>query len=103
LVLGIWWKRATNLGAVAGIAAGWIVCLGYIVMTQGGMIQPIFGVQNIAAGLYGVPVALAVTVLVSLVTPPPSQSMQDFIDSIRTPRGKVHPVDEAMEDARHSS
>lgn len=97
LVLGIWWKRATNLGALAGMVAGWSVCLAYILGTQAGWIPPILGVRNIAAGLYGVPVAFAVTLLISLVTPPPSQSMQDFIDSIRTPRGAVRPPGEAAE------
>jgi cation/acetate symporter len=51
--------------------------------------ESLFGVKNIAAGLFGLPVSLAVTVLVSLITPAPSQEMQDFIDSIRVPRGQV--------------
>jgi len=89
LVLGVWWKRATDHGAVAGMIAGWTVCLAYIVLTQVGAIPPLLGVRNIAAGLFGIPVAFMTTLLVSLVTPPPSQDMQDFIDSIRTPRGKV--------------
>ena len=89
LVLGIWWKRATNLGALVGMIGGWTVCLAYILLTQCGAIAPLFGVHNIAAGLFGVPVAFAATVLISLITPPPSQDMQDFIDSIRVPRGKV--------------
>jgi cation/acetate symporter len=92
LVLGIWWKRATDQGAVAGMISGWSVCVAYILLTQLGAMPPLFGVHNIAAGLYGVPVAFLATVLISLVTPPPSQDMQNFIDSIRTPRGKVHQV-----------
>lgn len=89
LVLGIWWKRANKTGAVLGMAAGWAVCLLYIVAVQWFGMAPWFGVKTIAAGLFGLPASLTVTVLVSLITKPPSQEMQDFIDSIRIPRGQV--------------
>jgi cation/acetate symporter len=35
------------------------------------------------------PVAFAVTWIVSLMTPAPSKEMQNFVDSIRTPGGAV--------------
>jgi cation/acetate symporter len=41
LVLGIWWKRATGTGAVAGILAGFFGCLVYLVVTR---YYPGFGV-----------------------------------------------------------
>jgi cation/acetate symporter len=41
LVLGIWWKRATGAGAVAGILAGFFGCLIYLVVTR---YYPGFGV-----------------------------------------------------------
>jgi cation/acetate symporter len=34
LVLGVWWKRTTTAGAIAGIAAGWGLCLFYLVTTR---------------------------------------------------------------------
>ena len=34
LVLGIWWKRTTKAGAIAGMIAGFGVCLFYLVMTR---------------------------------------------------------------------
>jgi len=34
LVMGIWWKRATTAGAVAGIIAGFGLCLFYLVTTR---------------------------------------------------------------------
>ena len=34
LVLGVWWKRATTAGAIAGIMAGWGICLFYLVTTR---------------------------------------------------------------------
>jgi cation/acetate symporter len=95
LVLGIWWKRCTTAGAVAGMIAGFGVCLFYLVMTKyGGMaLWPIpgltDGVQNISAAILGLPVGVIVTIVVSLMTPAPSKEMQDFIDEIRRPRGQT--------------
>jgi cation/acetate symporter len=34
LVMGIWWKRATTAGAIAGIIAGFGLCLFYLVTTR---------------------------------------------------------------------
>jgi cation/acetate symporter len=34
LVMGIWWKRATTTGAIAGIIAGFGLCLFYLVVTR---------------------------------------------------------------------
>ena len=34
LTLGIWWKRATTQGAIAGIIAGWGICLFYLVTSR---------------------------------------------------------------------
>jgi len=34
LVLGIWWKRATSTGAVAGMISGFLGCLVYLVVTR---------------------------------------------------------------------
>ncbi len=34
LVLGVWWKRATSAGAIAGILAGFFVTLFYLVITR---------------------------------------------------------------------
>ena len=34
LVLGIWWKRATTAGAIAGIIAGFGLCVFYLVVTR---------------------------------------------------------------------
>jgi cation/acetate symporter len=46
-----------------------------------------FNVNNISAGLFGLPVGFAVMIIVSLLTPAPSRQMQDFIDQVRRPRG----------------
>ena len=34
LVLGIWWKRTTTLGAICGIIAGFGICIFYLVVSR---------------------------------------------------------------------
>ncbi len=89
LVMGIWWKRATGTGAILGMIAGFGICLFYLIATQWYEMPLWFGIKNISCGLFGIPVAFIVTYVVSLMTPAPSKEMQDFIDSIRVPRGAV--------------
>jgi cation/acetate symporter len=89
LVLGIWWKRTTAIGAVAGMICGFGLCLYYLIMTQYFAMPLWFGIRNISCALFGLPVAFIVTYVVSLMTPAPSQQMQEFVDSIRVPAGKV--------------
>jgi cation/acetate symporter len=48
-----------------------------------------WGINNISAALFGLPVNLVVTVVVSLFTPAPSKEMQDLIDNVRIPRGET--------------
>ncbi|MDK9723034.1 MAG: cation acetate symporter [Rhodospirillales bacterium] len=93
LVMGIWWKRTSNIGAVAGMVVGFGVCLYYLIMTQFYGMPLWFGIKNISCGMFGIPAAFLVTFVVSLVTPAPSKEMQDFIDSIRVPKGDVRLAD----------
>jgi cation/acetate symporter len=95
LVMGIWWKRTSNAGAVAGMIAGYGVCLYYLIMTQFYGMPLWFGVRNISCGLFGIPAAFIVTYVVSLMTAAPTKEMQDFIDSIRVPKGSVKLANEA--------
>ncbi|MBE0531008.1 MAG: cation acetate symporter [Rhodospirillales bacterium] len=89
LVLGIWWKRTSSTGAIVGMLAGFGVCLYYLIATRYFDMPLWFGIRNISSALFGLPVAFIVTWLVSLVTRAPSSQMQEFVDSIRTPRGQV--------------
>jgi cation/acetate symporter len=94
LSLGIFWKRATGISAVLGMLAGLGVTSYYMVTTQPwlrtifGITSPIqlwWGIDPISAGLFGVPVGFAVMILVSWVTPPPSQKSQDLVEYVRYP------------------
>ena len=48
-----------------------------------------WGVSNISAGLFGIPIGFVVMIVVSYLTPAPSKEMQDFIDSVRIPKGRM--------------
>jgi cation/acetate symporter len=94
LVLGIFWKRASSMGAVLGIAAGLGITVYYMVMNHAwmrglfGVTQPVdlwFGIQPISAGVFGVPLGFLVIFLVSLVTPAPSKETQDLVEHVRYP------------------
>lgn len=135
LTMGVWWKRTTTAGAIAGIIAGFGLCLFYLlvtryfpgygvayfgmtsnlnpvtgaplvdiakVMTQPNAMEiwptlahPLankvgwFNLNNIAAGLLGMPLGFLVIIVVSLLTKAPSAEMQSLIDEIRKPRGRT--------------
>ena len=89
LVLGIWWKRTTPVGAITGMMAGFGVCLYYLIATRYFDMPLWFGIRNISSALFGLPVAFVVTWVVSLMTAPPSKEMQDFVDSVRVPKGEL--------------
>jgi cation/acetate symporter len=94
LVLGVFWKRANRWGAAAGMVSGLGLTLYYVIVNQPGVretfgingpIELWAGIQPIAAGLFGVPVGFAVLVVVSLLTPAPSQAAMDLVDEVRLP------------------
>ncbi len=93
LVMGIFWKRATGWGAVAGMWTGFAVTLYYMVANQPwlravfSIESPIalwWGIQPLAAGVFGVPAGLCMLVLVSWFGPVPGQRSADFVDGIRS-------------------
>ena len=63
------------------------------VVLRGRVVARLWGINNISGGIFGVPLAFLVIYLVSQVTKAPSQAMQDFVESIRIPKGGVKLVD----------
>jgi cation/acetate symporter len=63
LVMGIWWKRATTTGAIAGIIAGFGLCLFYLVTTRyfPGAGVKYFGMSSLLNPLTGAPVIADLT------------------------------------------
>jgi cation/acetate symporter len=98
LVLGIFWKRASSAGAIAGMIAGLAVTAYYMIQNHPwmrsifGVDSPIdlwFGILPISAGVFGVPIGFAVMIIVSLVTPAPNARVQELIEHVRYPSIKA--------------
>ncbi|WP_439578718.1 sodium:solute symporter family protein [Elioraea sp.] len=158
LVMGVWYKKTTNAGAIAGMIVGYTITFGYLIWSEFAGLSllelvgskeaiirgyqqyvaiaqisaeakapiqvllanqaaisdgplhgwalwattavarnrvgtQLWGINNISGGIFGVPMAFLVTYVVSRITTAPSQAMQDFVESIRIPRGGVALVD----------
>ncbi|PRO65362.1 sodium:solute symporter family protein [Alkalicoccus urumqiensis] len=83
LFLGVWWRRMNAAGALAGMLGGLGVTLTYIFLSMAGI--TIFGIQDTGAGLIGVTANLILVIVVSLMTPPPAQKLQDEVTDLRYP------------------
>ena len=102
LVLGVWWKRATRSGAIAGMIVGLVVGTWYLVWvgvpnkditffmgaTPWKDIHWIF-VDNLRFGIPGALASLIAMVSVSLITKPESKAVMDMVDEVRIASGKT--------------
>ena len=97
LVLGVWWKRATRQGAIAGILAGILSGWAYLLwvypkfsMAIWGVVnEPWLGIDHLRFGMIGAPVCLVTMVVVSLMTKEPDAATQAMVDATRVPTGKA--------------
>ncbi|OYU74474.1 MAG: hypothetical protein CFE45_34735 [Burkholderiales bacterium PBB5] len=97
LVLGIFWQRANRAGAVAGMVTGAGVCLWYMTHNLPGVREVLgvvadarwFGVQPMAAGVFGVPAGALALVLVSLLTRAPALAERQMAARLREPPPQV--------------
>lgn len=86
MVLGIFWKRMTRSGAVAGMLAGLGTTVVYMVLNFPVLRQWFgfsgehlwFGIQPVSAGVFGVPVGVLVAVIVSLLSSSDSPDDRDL-------------------------
>ncbi len=82
LVMGVFWRRANKWGATLGMAAGLAVTFAYMTHTHPWLRESVlgiartqpadlwWGIQPIAAGVFGAPVAFLTIVVVSLLRNP---------------------------------
>ena len=91
LVLGVWWKRATRQGAVAGMLLGLAAGTAYLIYVAPAFMgnTPWLGIDHLRFGLIGAPVCLVAMVVVSLMTPEPDAKTQQMVDDVRVPSGKT--------------
>jgi cation/acetate symporter len=89
LVLGVFWKRANQQGAVAGMIIGFAVCVYYMVSTNpalgGSALNQWFSIASISAGVFGVPAGFLTIVVVSLLTRAPDHRTSALVDHVRMP------------------
>jgi cation/acetate symporter len=92
IVLGVWWRRANAIGAVAAVVAG-ALATGLIIAENhlGGTLLPTsldwLGLSDLTAAILGLPIGLAACVVFSLATPPPSEDRNLIVAAIRRPGG----------------
>jgi cation/acetate symporter len=94
LVLGVFWKRANALGATLGMASGLLLTLYYLVRNEAWMrdifhisvpVDLWFGIQPIAAGVFGVSLGFTVIVAVGLLSRSGGARSDEFVNRIRHP------------------
>jgi cation/acetate symporter len=92
ILLGIFWKKATKEGAMAGMLTGMTFTAAYIIYFK--FINPAgntaanwwFGISPEGIGTIGMLINFAVMTIVSNVTPAPPEHVQKMVGSLRYPR-----------------
>ena len=96
ILLGILSLRVNKQGAIAGMLSGLVFTMGYIVWFKGVFVEPfaanvpgnwLFGISPEGIGALGAGINLAVTLIVSALTPAPPAPVQALVRRIRVPSG----------------
>ncbi|WP_310278857.1 sodium:solute symporter family protein [Rheinheimera soli] len=96
IILGIFYKKMNKEGAIAGMLAGIIFTVGYILYFKGIFITPfaenkpenwLFGISPEGIGAVGMLVNFVVAYAVSKFTKEVPQDVQDIVEKIRFPKG----------------
>lgn len=92
IIMGIFWKRMNNVGAISGMIVGISFTAGYIIFFK--FLAPelnapahwLFGISPEGIGTLGMVINFGVSVPVSLLTAPPPPDVQELVDNIRSPQ-----------------
>jgi cation/acetate symporter len=96
IILGIFYKKMNKEGAIAGMLAGVVFTVGYILYFKGIFITPfaenkpenwLFGISPEGIGTVGMAVNFVVAYAVSKFTKEVPQDVQDIVEQIRYPKG----------------
>ncbi|CTQ31894.1 sodium:solute symporter family protein [Jannaschia rubra] len=105
LMMGIFFKRINDTGAVAGMLTGLIFTVVYIFMHKGWFFIPgtaqfpdtisdsLLGIQSTAIGSVGAILNFTVAFLVARSTKPTPEHIRELVESVRIPRGAGIAVD----------
>ena len=99
IIMGIFWKRMNNIGAISGMIVGITFTAGYIIFFK--FIRPdlnapahwLFGISPEGIGTLGMVLNFLVSIPVSLLTAPPPAEVQELVDNIRIPQDAGPPRD----------
>lgn len=96
IILGIFDKRMNKQGAIAGMVVGISLMLFYMIRYKTGLIGTFdprpasewwFGTSPEGFGTIAMLVNVIISVVVSRMTPPPPQDVQEIVENIRIPSG----------------
>lgn len=96
IIMGIFNKRMNKWGAITGMVTGLVFTMGYIVYFKGIFIEPmavnapenwLFGISPEGIGAVGMILNFTVATLVSTLTSPPPEEVQQLVENIRIPKG----------------
>ena len=96
ILLGILSLRVNKQGAIAGMLSGLLFTMGYIIYFKGMFMEPfaanvpenwLFGISPEGIGAVGAAINLAVTLVVSALTPAPPEPVRALVRRIRVPSG----------------
>ncbi len=95
ILMGIFSKRLNKWGAISGMLTGLIFTMGYILYFKGVFFEPmaanipenwLFGISPEGIGTIGMLLNFIVAFVVSSLTEPPPQHIQEMVEDIRVPR-----------------
>ena len=88
LLLGIWWRRTSSLGALAAMGTGFaVVAVDVVVGGSFGLDES--GLATLIAGLIGVVAGLGAGVAISLFGPQASAAEEAYFEDMRDPDGET--------------
>lgn len=97
IILGIFDKRANREGAIAGMLTGLIFTSSYIIGVKFfGMPTWVFDISAEGIGTLGMVLNLIVTLVVSRLTPPPPDYIQEMVEDLRVPEDTIEESEPAM-------
>jgi cation/acetate symporter len=85
LVLAIWWRRTKAFGAMAGMLSGLCVAGAGILLSETGAIA----LPSALAGAIGLPCAMLVTIVGSLLAPAAGHNVLEQLREMRMPGGET--------------
>ncbi len=91
IILGIFWKRMNQEGAISGMLSGIAFTAGYIIYFK--FVNPaantknswFLGISPEGIGTIGMTINFVVSIVVSLLTPPPPKHIGELVERIRVP------------------